>query len=78
MALWSNPREASGKKRVWSAKKRRPSCEECVADVADGALDSAFLVAARHGDRSELEAVVRGELKKPRIKTERLSNRLSL
>ena len=49
---------------------KRPSCEECVADVTDGALDSAFLVAAGYGDRPRLEAVIRGELKEPRIETD--------
>jgi len=44
--------------------------EEAVAHIADGALDAAFLVAARHRDRPRLVAIVSRECEQCRVEAD--------
>ena len=48
----------------------RAGGKEAVADITDGALDSALLIAARDGDGARLEAVVSGELEQRGVKAD--------
>src|SRR4051794_22558873 len=51
----------------------RTGGEECLAHVADGALDAALLVAARHGNGARLVTVVPGEAQQRWMEADRIT-----
>ena len=58
---WTLKREASGKKRVWSTKTRKPlAARKAAASRASGGASSPFVELESHASRGRFELEVRG------------------